>query len=692
MGTTTSTVKVVFLGESASAIKASQDVETGLVGVSTAAKNAGVSVAGAAKGAVVGITGIQSRLREVEAGFARAGQQADAKLFGAMQGKSAQIEIELAKMTAQGGVTAQALIADFERVVASEEAARVELARYDAQLARTQTRAASGIGVRGDAQAQTARSQLRNVLTGRAGMGSLDAAALGRFALGGLAVGAVFQGLQHLSSGLKVTGDEAATTEGKLRNLGASLVTGDVVGGIIALTKNADSADESLRKLLATEGTSTVDIRNFAIVTRDSARANEEFAHETEGAGAAAARGGGRFAGAGQAAARTAAELRATASEAEHLARAFDTSAQAAADVESAIAAAGSETARFGEQARGTGGIAARNAAPGAGATFTDQSNTSDTANSVAESMAARTKTLQDDLAVAQREAAAAAGLEKRQQGVVEDAAKRHLDTVAAETRVAQIQSQIDEQAAAAAKAAADKATKARNDFISNWVAAAQERVTKAQLAGGTGLKTLQAEETGLRGLIVKYRGDADVRQQLEQQLLSVIAGETSIKSDAAANAKALADARNKKLADTVNGILAGFDEKKTLAQIAGGTGLKVLQEEEAKLRGLIVKYRGHAEIRRQLESSLLSVMTEEKGIKPATPAQDFAKLSFAFLQTLHGVQNQSAGNTLDPSGRQLVHYTREQTEHLAAIRAAGRNPEARYDRYSAERMMQGGF
>lgn len=53
----------------------------------------------------------------------------------------------------------------------------------------------------------------------------------------GFAATAAFQAFSELNQMLRVTGDEAFTTEGRLRNLGAELLSGNIIGGIRALTQ-----------------------------------------------------------------------------------------------------------------------------------------------------------------------------------------------------------------------------------------------------------------------------------------------------------------------------------------------------------------------------------------------------------------------------------------------------------------------
>jgi len=75
---------------------------------------------------------------------------------------------------------------------------------------------------------------------------------VGRMGLVGAAVNVAFQGFQHLQAGLKVTGAEAGATEGRFRNLGAELMTGDVVGGIMALRKESYATDQQLAEMALT--------------------------------------------------------------------------------------------------------------------------------------------------------------------------------------------------------------------------------------------------------------------------------------------------------------------------------------------------------------------------------------------------------------------------------------------------------
>ncbi len=295
--------------------------------------------------------------------------------------------------------------------------------------------------------ASTFRQSLRNVATGDAPASSLlGVGSIARFTAAGLAIGAVFTTVQRLQEGLKVTGEEAFTTEGKFRNLGSALLSGDVVGAFEALNAHAASASEQLEDLKANSNTTAGDLRAFG---QESSTAATKL--ETLAAAQAKVGDDGAFADAIR---ESAAETRKAADDALALARAYETAASAAQDVSDKIRSAGSDAAAFGERARGPGDPGAQGR-PGGGPSDVDNTATFANEDAIARSRAARTKGLEDDLAQAQREAARAAQLEKNQQSIAEGRAERHRATVEAQTRVDQIEQQIDANAAQAAKEAA---------------------------------------------------------------------------------------------------------------------------------------------------------------------------------------------------------------------------------------------
>ena len=73
------------------------------------------------------------------------------------------------------------------------------------------------------------------------GMGQLIA----RGALLTVGINTAYQASRHLKEGLEQTGAEAFTTEGKLRNFGSALLSGDIVGGIQALSALPKTLDEA---------------------------------------------------------------------------------------------------------------------------------------------------------------------------------------------------------------------------------------------------------------------------------------------------------------------------------------------------------------------------------------------------------------------------------------------------------------
>ncbi len=367
---------------------------------------------------------------------------------------------------------------------------------------------------------RTLRGRIEAVSQGEAGLGSLlSPAAIARFGLAGLAIGTVFTALEHLRSGLKVSGDEAFTFEGRIRNAGAEVLGGDLIGGIGALVREAPTASEELKKLGANANTTSVDLRQFAHETDEAAKSTEAHAVALDHTASGALRGGAAYADNAKGLHALAAGERDAAAGARDLAAAFETSVTQAQAVASAIQQAGSEAAAFGEQTRGAGGVAAGQ--PLAGASFVDETNTNATASSVAESLARRTKGLQDDLAVAKQAAADAATAEQNQKDVVEGAAARHKETVDAVTKAVLIQNQIDADAAAERKRLADLAEAARKK-----AAAEAEAERKAALAA--------AREA--------YRNDLDFRQSLlELSLRRAGLTDKTIADDVAAEKKLIA-------------------------------------------------------------------------------------------------------------------------------------------------------
>ena len=73
-----------------------------------------------------------------------------------------------------------------------------------------------------------------------AGLGALAA----RAGLVGIGVTTAYQASRQLSAALEVTGQEAFTTTGRLKGVGAALLSGDLIGAAKAATNTADSIEE----------------------------------------------------------------------------------------------------------------------------------------------------------------------------------------------------------------------------------------------------------------------------------------------------------------------------------------------------------------------------------------------------------------------------------------------------------------
>lgn len=82
----------------------------------------------------------------------------------------------------------------------------------------------------------------------RAGAASVALAA--RYSLVGAAAYAGVQLIQDLTAALKVDGDQAGTVEGRFRNLGASLLRGDLIGGLRAVREEGHLSADALDALV----------------------------------------------------------------------------------------------------------------------------------------------------------------------------------------------------------------------------------------------------------------------------------------------------------------------------------------------------------------------------------------------------------------------------------------------------------
>jgi hypothetical protein len=108
-------------------------------------------------------------------------------------------------------------------------------ASSDVAAARVQEAKATDLATAADKRHSGIGGFIRAGAAGRSGglAGLLGAGA--RLGAVGFAATAAFQAVGELQQSLRVTGDEAFTAEGKLRNLGAELLGGNIIGGIKAL-------------------------------------------------------------------------------------------------------------------------------------------------------------------------------------------------------------------------------------------------------------------------------------------------------------------------------------------------------------------------------------------------------------------------------------------------------------------------
>ncbi len=429
------------------AIKVTVPVETG---VRSGTRSLADQDAAYAKltGSVKTLAQVEQQLKELEDFRANASMSVKQQL----QGEIGVLEQQRAALLASG---------DAARTAASEERSLGNEVRR-----------------RGDFESQTFRGQARNVLTGRAGVGSLlSPSNIAGFTAAGFAIGAVFTGLQHLEDALRVTGDESFTFEGRVRNAGAELLTGDLIGGLDALIQKAPTAQEKLKSLLTTVGTTSVDLRNFAFAQTEAAKATDEQAAAADRQATGGLRGGAAFRDTAKELRNTADSERDAAAAARDLAAAFQTSITAAQDVEAAIVAAGSEAARFGEANRGPG--AQRRGSVGAGAEAVDSTDTIANQRAIEDARVQRNKTLNDDLALARKREREAEQTAARFAAVddIEGAKERQRIIEEAKTKVALIEQQIQQQNEQAAKAAEAE----RKRLAAEAKRAAEERAREAK-------------------------------------------------------------------------------------------------------------------------------------------------------------------------------------------------------------------
>lgn len=181
-------------------------------------------------------------------------------------------------------------------------------------------------------------------------------ALIGRFTLLGFAVNAAFQTLQRLQKGLQTTGDEAFTTEGKLKNALSAAIGGDVVGVWDALTAKEQIFNKGLTDAVAKLKQARDEASQISIedVLSDSRAFEQSLDNAREGALAI-----------GKSTNEAADFAQHYRDEVERAAAAWRNNEQIIGDVERAIQKAGAEAAAFGERGsgfgRGVGGVTASN-------------------------------------------------------------------------------------------------------------------------------------------------------------------------------------------------------------------------------------------------------------------------------------------------------------------------------------------
>lgn len=456
----------------------------------------------------------------------------------------------------------------------------------------------------------------------------------------GFAVTAAIQLQQRLATAIKVTGDEAYTTEGRVRNLAGSLLSADLVGAVEALTRDRPAKLSSglaaaLAEIKQKSDALYLSEERLLDARRRGDGALKEYLVKLDTINAVSS--------------GTAENLFKVTNNLYEQERAAKVAASAMQDVADAIARAGSEAAAYGERSgdfgRGPGAIAAEQAVPGAGAYPSyDSTATTSTAAAIAASLASRTEGLEDDLALARKEVERIRERNENMKEIVEGRAKRYQELVEAVTRVKVLEGQIaDQQAAAdaAAKDAAEAARKARQaalDEARERLRAATElglenELAKAQLSGKKSLIRRALEEIldywkGLYAAAVKA-GDALARERAQAAVIATkqrIKDLTQkkpeeeqdlsrqIKETALANQVAAA-ALTKRKSDDIKFLNLQLDyyvsyRKELLAK--GDQASKLAAEQ---VRGTIIG------IRRSLQSALES----ETG-KNAAPARDFFK------------------------------------------------------------------
>lgn len=371
-------------------------------------------------------------------------------------------------------------------------------------------------------------ANIRELLTatGRSG-GAGGLVAIGaRLGVVGLAATTAFQAFNELQGMLRVTGDEAFTLEGKLRNAGAELLTGNIIGGIKALT--ADRPAELTSGLTA------------AIEAQKNAQ-DELFLSEEK---LLTIRGKGReelelylgvLAASGNISDETAEQLIKVTERLYDQAAAAEVTATAMNDVAEAISRAGSEAAAFGERGgdfgRGPGAIDRENALPTTGAqALTDPSATAEVQGAVRAAFAKRTETLADDLKEAEKEVDRIRERNNNLRNVTDGRAARYRELVEAQNRALDLEKQL-----AAQQQATDEAIASNQASIASSLASRSETLTDD-------LSAAQAEVNRIRERNRRIQGNRQQEVQQQRELVDAETRVSNIQDAIAADNQRLAD------------------------------------------------------------------------------------------------------------------------------------------------------
>lgn len=205
-------------------------------------------------------------------------QQLQLEILGrqaALEGLKLQQQEFAQQLASASGVEREALLASAEQAAAAAGVLRREIVQLQTTGRLPVAPGAAPPGGQGGGGFLDSITGPGGLLRSRSGSSSLTGilGTTARFGLAGLAFGAAFSTLNELQQALKVTGQEAYTTEGRIRNLGAELLSGNLIGGIKAviaqepakLTEGLDAAVAATKELEARQIslTQVLSLQNF---------------------------------------------------------------------------------------------------------------------------------------------------------------------------------------------------------------------------------------------------------------------------------------------------------------------------------------------------------------------------------------------------------------------------------------------